>query len=396
MRKMTASQKLAHIERRIAKLEREASIIDDVAAIFKKTINIPKNLLMNFFNSFTEIFRVIRVELSKKTEVLHYHLGVLLTIRIARSFTGITTTKLDLPKLVKFDANSPLNSIYTGGIVGRRKVKLSQLIRSYDGEQQRRIKSAYVSWHKDYEHIINPKLSKEQLKDKALRGLKRYSKVAYRFFTAALTIASGFQIAVTGILFDLVFAMGSYFNAVDGYVVTGSHYVHEDLIIKDVKTPMTVPNPDYQDAQANYAIQVQRILSNADYLKADAMNRPGAYRDVLGLGDGETPDLSHSFFQPEIPEFETDIPETKVVYAVGDAKTTVSKLVLEKKPLFPTSKFEQMNTSLVALLLMLTEKIMYRWVINTDEYDEIEQGMKKASRYPTISYLTHRFESSIG
>jgi hypothetical protein len=42
--------------------------------------------------------------------------------------------------------------------------------------------------------------------------------------------------------------------------------------------------------------------------------------------------------------------------------------------------------------LALLEKAMYRWVVNTDEYDEMVEG-KTASQYPAITYLTYKLET---
>jgi len=42
--------------------------------------------------------------------------------------------------------------------------------------------------------------------------------------------------------------------------------------------------------------------------------------------------------------------------------------------------------------LALLEKAMYRWVVNTDEYDEMVEG-KTASQYPALTYLTYKLET---
>jgi hypothetical protein len=68
--------------------------------------------------------------------------------------------------------------------------------------------------------------------------------------------------------------------------------------------------------------------------------------------------------------------------------------IVEKRNLYGWEAVKKLNMSLIALILAATEKIMYRWVVKTDEFDELARG-KKASRYPTISYLTHRFEASM-
>ena len=124
MRKVSAQQRIAFLERRIARLERDASFTSDVTGLLKRVYNLPKNFVMNLVNALREAFEMLVRPLFKRMKIMDDHLGVLLAIRIARAFSGLITTADDLPQIVSFDAKKPMESIFTGGIAGKSRKSL--------------------------------------------------------------------------------------------------------------------------------------------------------------------------------------------------------------------------------------------------------------------------------
>jgi hypothetical protein len=347
MRKISAQQRIAFLERRIAHLERNASFTSDVTGLLKRIYNLPKNFVMNLVNALREAFEMLVRPLFKKMKIMDDHLGVLLAIRIARAFSGLITTADDLPQIVSFEAKKPMDSIFTGGIAGKKKVSLKKLANMYDGEQQKRIKAAYLSWHSDFSHILNPPTSQRKLTEIALGGLKRYSKLAYRLISVALPIIGGTQLVATGIVFQLLGVMGTYFFKVGGYSVVKSEVIPKSVTLEIGPTRINIPNPD---------------------LKPYVNDTP-------------------TIFQP---------PETIEIEVPGGTKTVNYDQVINHSANFdvmakPYTEILKANAGIMVLLLSVLEKVMYRWVVKTDEFDEMA---KTASKYPAVIHLTRMLRSA--
>ena len=119
-----------------------------------------------------------------------------------------------------------MESIFTGGIAGNSKVSLKKLANMYDGEQQKRIKAAYLSWYRDFSHILNPPTSQRKLTEIALDGLKRYSKLAYRLISVALPYHWGLSACRYRSCVSASWSHGgSYFFKVGGYSVVKTEVV---------------------------------------------------------------------------------------------------------------------------------------------------------------------------
>ena len=347
MRKVSAQQRIAFLERRIARLERDASFTSDVTGLLKRVYNLPKNFVMNLVNALREAFEMLVRPLFKRMKIMDDHLGVLLAIRIARAFSGLITTADDLPQIVSFDAKKPMESIFTGGIAGNSKVSLKKLANMYDGEQQKRIKAAYLSWHRDFSHILNPPTSQRKLTEIALDGLKRYSKLAYRLISVALPIIGGYQLVATGLVFQLLGVMGAYFFKVGGYSVVKTEVVPTTVKLEVLPRTIEVPNPDYKHFIKDQPIQ----------------------------------------FDP---------PKTLPMEIPGETQTYNYNQVINHQANFdvmarPYAEILKANAGIMVLLLSVLEKVMYRWVVKTDEFDEMA---KTASKYPAVIHLTRMLESA--
>lgn len=355
MRKVSAQQRIAFLERRIARLEREASFTSDVTGLLKRVYNLPKNFVMNLVNAIREAFEMLVRPLFKRMKIMDEHLGVLLAIRIARAFSGLITTPDDLPQIVRFDAEKPMSSIFTGGIAGKSEVSLKKLANMYSGEQQKRIKAAYLSWHRDFSHILNPPTEQRKLTEIALAGLKRYSKLAYRLISVALPVIGGYQLVGTGLVFQLLGVLGAYFFKMSGFSVVKTEVIPRSETL-NLEVSYQVPNPNYDP-----------------------------FFDLPPASDTAIPPSPPPGGNPEF------LMETKKSTATFNWEEVVNHkanyTVMER----PYTEILKVNAGLMTLLLSVLEKVMYRWVVKTDEFDEMA---KTASKYPAVIHLTRMLESA--
>lgn len=373
MEKISA-EKLARLEARILKLEKNASVIKDITGMFKFVWNIPANLIKKVFGAFRDIYTTIAPSVMKNVEKIHNHLGVNLAFRIARVLIGVTTSAESIPKIVKFNPEDPMRSIFTGGRAGSSKVTLIQLSKKYQGEQSKRIKAAYLSWYKDFKHILTPQ-SDTTYKEAFLKGLKRYSKLAYRFFSSILVVAGGYQVVTTGFLFQLVSLVGQWFFKTQGLEVVSSHIEVESITVTQPGFTGHVINPQHTE--------YMEMMKDLDSMPSSPSVSLHTNMDTAINFD---------------PNTVSNIPPETIPYNVPDSKVnlTYEKVVNTKGQYLKGgwSDALRINAAITSLLLALIEKIMYRWVIKTEEFDEMAKG-KTASRYPAISYLTHRFETAV-
>ena len=184
--KVIQQRKIAHLEARLARLEREAGLIDDFVDgaknIGRKIMNIPKNILGAIVNALEDALRTISVDLEKDMEKRKEVAGILLGTRIHRAMVGVLAfSTADIPTLHTFDNDNPIKSLFVGGPAGRKPTRLSVLANMYEGEDQKRIKGAFQSWFADYKSVFGA--PKSNGIDALLEYAKKYSKALYRLFT---------------------------------------------------------------------------------------------------------------------------------------------------------------------------------------------------------------------
>jgi len=230
------------------------------------------------------------------------------------------------------------------------------------------MKSAYLSWYSDFKHILNPKKISEGDSFKIfMNALKRYSKVLYRFFTSLIGVVGIMALkgtVVTTIIVMLarliVQASGLRTTLADMTEYTALSQNTRVRIVQEV--PPTTQLPTIEEAQ-DLAKKMEVAMSKGD-LTLDAI-----------------PASDNNFLQIEHTTIETPISQYQPISLNADqVKDYLKQNIGSFAPLIITG------------FLALLEKAMYRWVVNTDEYDEMVEG-KTASRYPAITYLTYKMEA---
>jgi hypothetical protein len=364
----TASEIINDLEIRVAELEKEAGFIDDISSTFNGLVNIPKNIVKKIINGFADIYNTIQLEFEGNESKINDSLGALLGSRVFRAMAGVTTTRAGLPKIVSFNASVPLNSIFTGGKAEDKKIQLKDLVKKYVGENQTRMKSAYLSWYSDFKHILNPKKISEGESFKIfMDALKRYSKVLYRFFTSLIGVVG--IMALKGTVVSTIIVMiarlivqasGLRTTLADMTEYTALSQNTRVRIVQEV--PSTTQLPTIEEAQ-DLAKKMEVAMSKGD-LTLDAI-----------------PASDNNFLQIETTTIETPMSQYQPINLDADqVKDYLKQNIGSFAPLILTG------------FLALLEKAMYRWVVNTEEYDEMVEG-KTASQYPAITYLTYKLET---
>ena len=228
-RQLTASQKIARLEYRIARLEKEAGVFKDVAKAvgrgalkgLDKTTQFfgIKNLAIKLFNVLADAFRSTQLLVEDSQEVINNALGGQLQSRIHRAMTGVIFSNEDIPYLVKngYNPKKPIKSLFTGGRAEKRVVPLDKLSEMYRGETRKRLKRGYLSWHEDYSHIFEETSKKEDL-DGFLRMLKSIGGYFYRAFTAVLGVI-GIKQVLTSKFSLVMLALGGAYLKTKGIVM---------------------------------------------------------------------------------------------------------------------------------------------------------------------------------
>jgi hypothetical protein len=195
--KVIQQRKIAHLEARLARLEREAGLVDDfvdgVKNLGRKIVNIPKNYVLSLGHALNDALQTIAVDMEKDSNTRKEAAGMLLAARIHRAMVGVMgVSTSEIPTIYKFDKNNPIKSLFVGGLAGDKPTPLNVLANMYEGEEQKRIKSAFQSWFSDYKSVFGaPKSNGFKL---FLEYVKKYSKALYRLFTALLKVALPFDI----------------------------------------------------------------------------------------------------------------------------------------------------------------------------------------------------------
>ena len=194
MNKVSAQQ-IRSLEIRIARLEKEAGlkeIFDDISGFVKGVVNVPKNFIKKIINVFKDVGNNLTVLLSRQEDKIISALKSALGIRVAATLEGFIVDARDMPVIVDFNLMNPIKSTFTGGNAGSSRVSLDKLASLYDGEEARRIKSAFLSWKSDYASALSALQGKDDVGvvKSFLKLIQRSSKLLYRFLKIALSIFS--------------------------------------------------------------------------------------------------------------------------------------------------------------------------------------------------------------
>ena len=365
MNKVSA-QKIRSLELRIAKLEREAGFIDDMVGVFKKTLNIPKNMFLKIVYAFKEIYDDILVWNTESYSKAMDSLGALLGARIFRAMAGVITTSDGLPKIVKFKGKNPLNSTFTGGLAGKSEMPLKQLIGMYEGLNKKKMKAAYLSWYSDYKEVLDPQPGDKEALDVFLGVMKRGAKWVYRLVTSLLSLV-GLATLKGTVIFNII-------------VMIAQRYVQLGLLTRGhigdgASKLLKMKEVQIETINITRVVEIEQegLIESAEKFIFD-VTRKGDY---------------NQFYKNE----------------------TVTTIIKES-PLDQYQPLELVNTSdinkyltkeylsfagvLTTTVLALLESAMYRWVIKTDEYDEMKEQSdamgRTASQYPALSYITMKLE----
>lgn len=201
MNKVSAQQ-IRSLELRIARLEKEAGLLSDIGSLLSAPFKITNNLLGKITNAFADVGSQVGNELfSTVSRANHELLGGALSVRVYDSLSpifGITTSSIPYMVDGGYNIKNPIKSLFTGGKAGTRKMPLDELASLYEGEEQKRIKKAYISWKSDYSESIKDSqgiVKKEKgIITKYISGflkfLQRSSKLLYRLVKGLLTFVS--------------------------------------------------------------------------------------------------------------------------------------------------------------------------------------------------------------
>jgi len=364
MNKVSAQQ-IRSLELRIARLEKEAGFIDDMVGVFKKTLNIPKNMFLKILYAFKEVYDDVVVWNTESESKAMDSLGALLGIRIFRSLAGVITTSEGLPKIVKFNYSDPLSSTFTGGLAMKSNIPLKKLINMYEGENQTRMKRAYTSWYADYKEIINPSVSDREAIDIFLDLCKRGGKWLYRLMTALIGLV-GIATLKSTVIFNIIIMV------VQRYVQIGMF----DFRNMDKRIL------DFQETTVKYI-----DIKSVKYLEAEGVieNTHKFISDVLVGGRGYVP-------RKEVKEFTLAIVE-KPLQKYQPIDFVSWKKVRE----YMTQNYTTFIGVFLTGFLALLEKALYKWVFKTEDYEKMKAESdamgKTASKYPAIAYMARKLES---
>jgi hypothetical protein len=191
-----SAQQLRSLELRIARLEKEAGVVETVSNFFKKVKNIPINLINQIGDALNDLGdTVLRPLNAKSIDAVKERLEFALERRI-RGVVNRGSFNLGEPlEMVSFVHTNPLKSTFVGGSV-KRATSLDKIVSLSEGEDKERLKYAYLSWKSDYGHILkeildieNGKVNKRRGSEDFLKVLSRTSKTLYRLFRALLNLA---------------------------------------------------------------------------------------------------------------------------------------------------------------------------------------------------------------
>lgn len=365
MNKVSA-QKIRSLEMRIARLEREAGFIDDMVDVFKKTLNIPKNMFLKIIYAFKEIYDDIIVWNTESYSKAMDSLGALLGARIFRAMAGVITTSDGLPKIVKFNGDNPLNSTFTGGLAGKSNMPLKQLIDMYEGLNKKKMKAAYLSWYSDYKDALNPEVGDKEALDAFLSIMKRGAKWVYRLLTSLLSLI-GLATLKGTVIWNII-------------VMIAQRYVQVGLLTRGNIGDGASKLLQMKEVQVQ-TINIERVVEIEQKGLIESAEK--FIYDVTRRGD------YHQFYEKEtVVSFIKESPINQY-QPVELVKTSDITKYLSKEYL---SFAGVIATSVLALL----ESAMYKWVIKTDEYEEMKEQSdamgKTASQYPALSYITMKLE----
>ena len=229
MNKVSAQQ-LRALEFRIARLEKEAGVIEDLTGIVKRLRNIPRNILKKIAGALVDLGSTALVPMNfENIEAMKERLGLALAIRIEGVVTSGYLPTEDSLLLEEFNLTNPIKSTFRKD--GTTVLPLDKMINlTYEGGLQKRLKAAYLSWKSDYGHIAK-EISKIESgrptkggSDEAfLKALKRTSKTLYRLLKAFLDLApavatvvlSGANWVAYKAVFLLMFKHGNTFSQIE-------------------------------------------------------------------------------------------------------------------------------------------------------------------------------------
>jgi hypothetical protein len=195
MNKVSAQQ-IRSLEIRIARLEREAGVVDGFLRSVKRLGNIPRNIITRIGNALADLGTTALYPVAlANTKAMKERLGYALAIRIQGVVTAGYFPIGDSLVLEEFNIKNPIKSIFRKG--GETVLPLDKMINlTYLGGEQKRLKAAYLSWKSDYGDLAKDIVDVESgnigelgSNENFLKVLKRTSKMLYRLFKAFLDLA---------------------------------------------------------------------------------------------------------------------------------------------------------------------------------------------------------------
>ena len=177
----TSAQKIRRLEMRIAHLEREAGLWQQIK-------NIPKTFLRKIEAVGSEISSYFKISPRKAVEARESVIEALrasleLRIRAAQD-VNVILDDTAFVSVLEFNIGAPeLSLVQYKDFEMTLKDLTTHLRRNYEDTLLKDVKGAYVSFYRDYKNIILSMQSEEATKaevDSFFHRLKRASKLAYR------------------------------------------------------------------------------------------------------------------------------------------------------------------------------------------------------------------------
>jgi hypothetical protein len=217
MRQLTASQKIAILENRVAQLEKQA--------IIQTIKNMGVSVLRPLSQVAADITSSLKAISAKEDKNVLKALEQNLEARLNRSLErNFLFGKNNTIEVLSFDSKNPMNSVlivnfHLNGEKKIEKTNIKSVPRNIvmTDELKKDIQGTYVSWWKDWEsilQIINTGKVDKTTTQRVIQGVKSVSKFFYRVLTAFTKLAAlydAFDAFINGFVVSVIKKGVAYF-----------------------------------------------------------------------------------------------------------------------------------------------------------------------------------------
>jgi hypothetical protein len=193
--KVIQQRKIAHLEARLARLEREAGLVDDfvdgVKDLGRKVVNIPKNFIQNLISVLKAVGSHIAIHLSEVKENQKKFASNILEARVKRIIAGSMGLSMrDTPSLVSFNTHNFWGTKFTSPATGGRVETIAHLVDVYkrqDPTLGRALETEVEAWIEDFHELWYDKVDRKGF-EQGLKAIKRSSRELYHLIMAVVGV----------------------------------------------------------------------------------------------------------------------------------------------------------------------------------------------------------------